>query len=157
MIPLLVAALALALLAALFFRPLSNHLPMPPGHDEQVWRRCREFDAWDRAHRARNIFAGLRLFYGTSDGRIINLASRHWPHLLCWQWIVSWCRPFPGYQRQFFRLHREGPGAAGGESLTLHLFWLGYLHYSRQASDRIAALGRVRQDAPVVYPRAAAC
>jgi hypothetical protein len=151
----ILAALALAFAAALWFRPLAAFLPMPPGHGAGVWDRCRAFDDWDRSRRARNVFAGLKLFYSTSDGRIINLASRHWPHLLCWQWIVSWCRPFPGYEQQFFKLHREGPGLSGGESVTLHLLWLGYIHYRRQASDRMAALGRGHFDAPVIFPKLA--
>lgn len=45
--------------------------------------------AWSLREKLRRPFAGLRFFYRDSGGGLI-LCSRHWPHLLCWSWIIRW-------------------------------------------------------------------
>lgn len=109
------------------------------------------FDAWDRAKRKSNPWAGLKFFEQTNDRRSFNVAARHWPHLLCWQWLLIWSRPAPDGPRYGFKFY-----PARGESVprwTLHLLWMGYLHFQRQNYDRIAALGPAGEGAPVIYPR----
>ncbi|MFN4296785.1 MAG: hypothetical protein ACK4FB_08075 [Brevundimonas sp.] len=146
---LLLAALS-ACLFTVFFRPFT-HLPFPYTADEQTMARCAAFDAWDDAMRGRNVFAGLHLFRRTSCARTVNLACRHWPHLLCWQWILALdVRP---HRPMLWHFHRSGPGAMGGESWTLRFLWLFCLRYQRQASDRITQPGPLRSEAPEVYPR----
>lgn len=128
---------------------MSKFLPYPHWNGPVVVERCKAFDAWDNQHRQSNQLAGLRLLFGHSRGSII-LACRHWPHLLCWQWMLrlEW-RPT---KRVLFKFWRQGPGLAGGYMWVLSFLWLGALVYHRQASDRIAALGRrYREDAPVIY------
>lgn len=104
------------------------------------------FIEWDKSKRRElGPFAGLSLFRRTSSKRTFNVASRHWPHLVCWQWILSWS--LPAGKRFFFRRF-SGPG----DCWTLHLLWCGYLHFQRQSYDRIAALGPLGDGAPVIFP-----
>lgn len=148
----IIAMLAAAFAVAMCFRPF-QHPPFPYTADAETMARCAAFDAWDDARRARNVLAGLHFFRRTSCRRTFNLACRHWPHLLCWQWILS--VDFRPHTPALFAFHRSGPGAMGGESWTLRALWLFCLHYKRQASDRIATSGPMQQEAPAVYPRKA--
>lgn len=126
-------------------------LPHPRGADPATAHRCDLFDAWDRHMRRHQGWgAGLSFWKRDSGGGLI-IAARHWPHLLCWQWLLTW--QARGSKREFFRVWKLGPGAAGGLHVGLRLFWLGQLVYQRQASDRIASFSY--PDAPRVYPRAA--
>ena len=109
------------------------------------------FDAWDRAKRRANPIAGLRFFQSTSSGRCVNVASRHWPHLLCWQWLLTWSPPAPDGPRFWFKFF---PAYGDGvPRWTLHLLRLGYLHFQRQNYDRMAALGPAGRGAPVIHPK----
>lgn len=154
--PLAAALLALAFLFAFaLWRDFSAALPMPPAHGPDIWARCRDFDRWDRGMRRQfGLFAGLMFFHRTNSKRSFNLIVRHWPHLLCWQWVLAFNVAVADEGRHFFRFcGMTRPSIHGGQSWTLHLFWIGYLHYQRQASDRIAAMGPIGRDAPVIYPR----
>lgn len=135
---------------------MSRHLPIPYRHADKpaTVESIRIFDAWDdEQRRQRGFWAGLRLFSNLGK-RHIYIASRHWPHLLCWQWILTLdILPFRPRLLEFKKL---GPGANGGLSWSFRFLWLFSLCYRRQASDRIPALGL--REAPRVYygPKAAA-
>ena len=59
------------------------------GHPDDV----AAFDAWSRAQRRRHGWrAGLTFFRRTSDRRRIQIATRHWPHLVCWSWGLDFAR-----------------------------------------------------------------
>lgn len=45
-----------------------------------------EVMAWSRWKKLRRPFGGLHFFYRHSNGALC-IASRHWPHLLCWSWV----------------------------------------------------------------------
>lgn len=132
---------------------MGKHLPIPYWLAPDVQQRCRDFDAWDdERRREAGFFAGLRLFKMT--GRRFRIACRHWPHLLCWQWILAVdFMPFRGRALEF---RRSGPGAAGGLHWSLRFLWLFSLDYQRQGSDRIAALGPIRASAPKIFRHEAA-
>lgn len=54
------------------------------------------FDAWDREQRRRQGWcAGLGVWKKTNVPGSRVLISRHWPHLLCWQWGV-WVGRYQG-------------------------------------------------------------
>lgn len=95
----------------------------------------RAYQAWDRSQRRAAPFAGLRLFERTSDRYRFSLASRHYPHLLCWQWLLEWQFTKPGERRFFCRYHSMFGG------WTLGLLWLGRIYYKRQNYDDMPALG----------------
>lgn len=44
---------------------------------------------WSFRRKLRNPFAGLVFFERVNDGSL-NIVSRHWPHLLCWSWLLNW-------------------------------------------------------------------
>lgn len=125
---------------------MSGFLPIPPWFAPDVKERCREFDAWDSELRRRRPLAGLSLRFNRLG---VNL-SRHWPHLLCWQWIAR-IGPSTGYRwRRWFGFYRSGPGTVGGFHIVVTLFGLSF-SYQRQASDRIAQFGAHRRAAPVIH------
>jgi hypothetical protein len=104
------------------------------------------FEAWsERQKRVLGPFAGLKVFSRTSGGSLI-IVSRHWPHLLCWQWLLDWVPYRTDERRRWFALYRQP------NSWTLHLARLGYLYFKRQSYDRMAALGPRWADAPVIFP-----
>lgn len=50
----------------------------------------RAFEAWDRGWKRRlGPTAGLAFWTRTNTPGCWNLVSRHWPHKLCWDWLVS--------------------------------------------------------------------
>lgn len=60
--------------------------------DETLWLfkdRARRWSFW---RKVRNPFAGLT-FWTWDSGGGLQLACRHWPHLMCWSWILSWRWP----------------------------------------------------------------
>lgn len=154
----IIAALGVMALLAIAYavHRAEAQLPYPVHHAGTViWERCAAFDAWDRGVRKRlGALAGLRLFQRTSSPFVVNLVSRHWPHLTCWQWGLSWHVARPTEKRRFFRfdgMTRTSPH--GAQSWTISLFWLGYLHYQRQAADRVVTGAPWVFEAPVIYPR----
>lgn len=129
----------------------AGFLPIMPHHDAETVARIHAFDAWDTNHRkAAGFFAGLGILPKVTRSTVY-LAWRHWPHLLCWQWIFTW--NWSGHDRRFFRVWKSGPGVAGGLHIVVRLFWLGYFSFQRQASDRIPNTGPRWLDAPVIFAR----
>ena len=99
------------------------------------------FEAWDRKQRRARPFAGLAFFRPASDASTI-IASRHWPHLLCWQWLLSW-KPYRADEtRRWLKLYRDT------DTWTLHVARLGFLYFKRQRYDRMAARGPDRAPWP---------
>jgi hypothetical protein len=48
------------------------------------------FDRWDAAQRRKHgFFAGLRFFCRANEPLNWLVASRHWPHKLCWDWSIT--------------------------------------------------------------------
>jgi hypothetical protein len=105
------------------------------------------FEKWS-ADQKRKLgpFAGLKMFSRTS-GRSIIIVSRHWPHLLCWQWLLDWVPYKADEKRRLFAFYRHT------NTWTMHLAGLGYLYFKRQSYDRMAALGPLGADAPEIFPR----
>jgi hypothetical protein len=105
------------------------------------------FEKWS-AEQKRKLgpFAGLKMFRRTS-GRSVIIISRHWPHLLCWQWLLDWAPYKADEKRRLFAFFSDT------NTWTLHLAWIGYLYFKRQSYDRMAALGPRWADAPVIFPR----
>jgi hypothetical protein len=52
-----------------------------------------EFNQWNLEQKKKNRFAGLCFFKKTQQEGDWIIASRHWPHLLCWSWGIH----FYGY------------------------------------------------------------
>ena len=63
-------------------------------------------EAWNEKKRAENRWAGLSFFQRDTGGGLI-LASRHWPHNLCWLWSLRVSR----WQGEFKRAWRWEPRA----------------------------------------------
>jgi hypothetical protein len=59
----------------------------PPTRWEDRCENTADILAWSNAHKRRNPFAGLRFFH--RQGNRLTIASRHWPHLLCWDWLLD--------------------------------------------------------------------
>lgn len=49
----------------------------------------KQFIDWNETWKRKNYFAGLAFFNRTSSRLCFNIISRHWPHLLCWSWLIS--------------------------------------------------------------------
>jgi hypothetical protein len=62
----------------------------------------------DWARRLRNPFAGLHWFSRCSDDAPM-IVARHYPHLLCWSWSITW-RPHGPLWVHFMR-HNCGGNA----------------------------------------------
>lgn len=105
-----------------------------------------EWEKWDRAWRDRLGWrAGLSVFRKTSGDRHWNLLSRHWPHRLCWSWIISASLPRSGEGARtglfISRPFRRGSVNLLGASISF--VW--------QDSDHMANLGRYQDGAPEIY------
>ena len=125
---------------------LARPLPILPHHAPDIVERMHAFDRWDAEQRRKaGPLAGLRFHWNHGPH-----LSRHWPHLLCWQWMIRYEPPRYKGKPGFWRF---GPGAAGGDMIGLRLPLLGAIVYQRQASDRIAAFGTARRTAPVIFKR----
>lgn len=115
-------------------------------HESREGREA-AFDAWSaRKKRELGFFAGLRL--SRVNPGIGWAFSRHWPHLLCWQWSLWFTVARPLY---------DGPHRFGfwryGNQWRLRL-WSVEVSWHQQNYDRIPALGRRwRHDAPVIHMR----
>ena len=84
-------------------------------------RQVRRWGFWQKL---RNPFAGLRCLTRDSGGGLI-IISRHWPHMLCWSWSVSWRWPDGGksgthHKWGFHRSIHNGGGWVVGGPLWLH-------------------------------------
>ena len=55
-----------------------------------------------RELRKQNRWKGIKWFTKTNSSGYYNLVSRHYPHQLCWSWILS--LHFKGYGHRLFRL-----------------------------------------------------
>ena len=116
-----------------FWRP-RYATSLPPHLQRALWRVDRQCTAraraWSKREKRRQGWrAGLRLLSRINDHRF-TIASRHWPHLLCWSWLLEWHRHRVGYdgrRRLFgFRYSR----VAG--QVSCKLLWLGRVHFSWQ-------------------------
>lgn len=96
------------------------------GHPDDV----AAFDLWDRAQRrSRGWRAGLTFLRRTSDRRSIQIAARHWPHLLCWSWALDiahgrhfgWRAWVPG-----FSWSRRHASLRLGFNTEIYLAWQNY-------------------------------
>lgn len=103
------------------------------------------FDAWDRAQRKRLGWrAGLRAWSKTNVARRRNLLSRHWPHKLCWDWLVCASIVLPvnaetnGLKLILSRRYRHVDVVLG--PLHIHAAW--------QDSGYMAGVGPYRTEAP---------
>lgn len=108
------------------------------------------FDAWsERKKRELGRFAGLRLSRTNVPGQLT--FARHWPHLLCWSWSLWFglYRPWKTGERWFgaYRIRHNSGGGQAGLRLGVVSFT-----FSRQAYDRIPALGPIGRDAPSIHP-----
>ena len=74
--------------------------------------------------------SGLRFFKKTNERFCYSIASRHWPHLLCWQWFLccGWNK-----RRAAVLLY----GKSGWEVAVFGP----YIRYSRQNYDHMPATG----------------
>jgi hypothetical protein len=114
-------------------------------HESREGREA-AFDAWSaRKKRELGFFAGLT-FNKMNPPTIGWAFSRHWPHLLCWQWSVWLTTVRPEYDGPpgfwFRRGHKQWRLRIWGLELSWH----------HQNYDRIAAIGRRwRHDAPVIH------
>jgi hypothetical protein len=107
------------------------------------------FEQWDRAWRKRlGFFDGLHFFRRTNSANCINIAARHWPHKLCWDWILSWTWAigpyyYPPWRWQWSLDHGINIGLI-----------IGHFRFQRQDCGHMAALGPNYADAPrVVWKR----
>lgn len=55
----------------------------------------REWALWSFLRKCRNPFAGLYGFSRTNTPGYFLIASRHWPHLLCWSWSLTFTTERP--------------------------------------------------------------
>lgn len=107
-----------------------------------------EFDAWDRACRKQLGWrAGLRFFRKSNTERSWVLASRHWPHLLCWSWSL-----WGGFRRSAYW---DGPRRLGLVVSRKYRFveidFLGpYLRLTWQDYGHMPACGAPRTSAPKI-------
>lgn len=129
--------------------------PDDPWHEVEL-RRLHDFVRWSEGWKRRLGFtAGLTLLelrkdhYGDPPRKswALMIASRHWPHLLCWQWLLQ-LRPqrgMPWEKRRFFHFYRSH------SQWTLRALWLLDLHWHVQHSDWMVA-EPFRSQAPQLYP-----
>ncbi len=95
-----------------------------------------DFIAWDKGMKRKLGWrAGLKFFSKTSSPRSWTLVSRHWPHLLCWDWSV-WAgfhrgKLWDGDRRLRFVLDKR--------HAELNLFGP-YIRYSWQRCDYMAGM-----------------
>jgi hypothetical protein len=85
----------------------------------------------DWLRRLRNPLAGLRFWVPTSDGRHL-IATRHYPHLLCWSWSISARRINPAsgtHHAGGVHLSRHNSGG----HLVLHWIWIDWQNYRMPA------------------------
>jgi hypothetical protein len=86
-----------------------------------------ELSRWSLRKKLRHPFAGLRWFTRDSGGGL-NIVSRHWPHMLCWSWLLSWHWPDrrkgEGSRWRPFVYRHNGGGWASAGPFRLH--WQNY-------------------------------
>lgn len=100
----------------------------------------RDYKAWSLAWKRRLGWrAGLSFWRRDSAGGL-TIASRHWPHLLCWSWLVSWQRVPLGFRLGPWRFSRTMFGLAfGRRQIVLH----------RQRYDYMPAVNLSREAPPI--------
>lgn len=129
--------------------------PEDPWHEVEV-RRLADFERWSEGWKQRLGFgAGLTVmewrkdYYGEPSRKswALMIAARHWPHLLCWQWLLE-LRPqrgMPWEHRHFCSFHSYNG------NWTLRVLWLLQLHWASQSSDWMVA-EPFKTSAPLIYP-----
>jgi hypothetical protein len=118
-----------------------------------TWRdRASNVDDWDRwdreCRRKLGWCAGLRFWGVTNMPKTRTLLCRHWPHRLCWSWLiwVGIVRPeFDGPRRFIFVVNRRY------RHVDIRL-WCVKLHAAWQDSSWMVAVGPTyKPDAPTIY------
>lgn len=126
-----------------------------PWHEVEV-KRLHDFNQWSNGWKRRMGFlAGLKvmsLHWTHPDPPhkrywTLTVASRHWPHLLCWQWLLHFRlqRGMPFEHRRFWQL------SGYGRSWSFRWLWLFDLHWASQGYDAMVA-EPFKSQAPLVYP-----
>lgn len=129
--------------------------PGDPWYDVEI-NRLLTFQRWSDSWKARlGWLAGLTLLrlrwvYPDHPIRpywVLTIACRHWPHLLCWQWLLEFRlqrgAPYE-YRRLCAFIHRP-------RHWSLRLLWLFDLHWASQGYDYMAA-EPFESSAPQIYP-----
>lgn len=118
--------------------------PRPDWRAEAV--NLSEWQIWDRSRRKTlGPFAGLAFFHRTSSPRLFNLAARHWPHRLCWDWILGlelWS-PKQGFPKLSLIIDRPG------QMLMVGLLFFS-IRFQRQTSEWMVASGPERRTGPKI-------
>lgn len=85
-----------------------------------------DYADWDKAHRSKNLFAGLELFKRT--GGRLTIAARHWPHLCCWSWSLTFDVDLSGRQpfRYFPQTTPKRPTGGEWGFWRFHYRWQDY-------------------------------
>ena len=92
-----------------------------------------EFDAWSRKEKAKTLWlGGLTFRWSDQGGRTI--LYRHWPHLCCWSWSLSFGPSHPSHPK--WHLGRMTHNAGGQCRIGVGV---GEICFSWQKYDRIAS------------------
>lgn len=128
--------------------PLKIDLSPPQG---KGWRsrasNLAEWEAWDRSWRKRLGWrAGLNFWSKTNQDGARVLISRHWPHRLCWSWMVWVSRNRPGYEK-----NRIGLVVVRPYRVFNLMLWKWRVSFHWQDSDYMVGLGHYKNGAPKIY------
>ena len=95
-----------------------------------------EFDIWSNRQKAKTLWlGGLRFFYRDSAGGLI-IASRHWRHLCCWSWLLSFKLLHRSEKPWTFGRDRHNGGGWVGANVGRYGIRWGWQTYDRIASSR---------------------
>lgn len=120
-----------------------NLKPRPDWRSEAL--NLTSWQAWDHQRRKElGPFAGLAFFHRTSNRRSFNLVARHWPHRLCWDWLISMDLWAP---KQGFPLKLSLIIDRPAQVATVDLLFVSF-RFQRQTSEWMIASGPERQTAP---------
>lgn len=93
---------------------------------------------WSFRQKLKNPFAGLRGLRRYDNSRAYCIVSRHWPHLLCWSWLIQFQWPDGGKSGLHHKwgIHKRVHPNGGGW-FVIGPFWLMW-----QADDWMVACRR---------------
>lgn len=126
-----------------------------PWHEVEV-KRLHDFARWSDGWKRRLGFTAgltvLRLRWTHPDRPhkpywTLTVAARHWPHLLCWQWHLSF-RMQRGRRYEYRRLCHFW---RHGRQWTFAWLWLFHLHWASQGYDCMVA-EPFKSQSPMLYP-----
>lgn len=123
-------------------------IDLTPRHD---WRdealNLADWQDWDQRRRKElGPLSGLAFFSRTSSPRTFNVLSMHWPHRLCWDWLIAmeiWS-PKQGLPLKL-SLIVDRPD----QLILVSLLFVSF-RFKRQTSQWMAAVGPDRQKAPKI-------